>query len=154
MKAQPVFIHCSDLSHLDEVAEQLLQLGRSVAVWLFHGEMGAGKTTLIKQLCERLGVKNTVQSPTFSIVNEYDAGQNGLVYHFDFYRIKNETEAYDLGADEYLDSGEYCFIEWPEKIESLWPETYFSVYIQQEIDGSRNIRGRIEAGTLTDSQKP
>lgn len=140
MKAQSVVIHCSELSQLDRVAEELLQLGGSVSVWLFYGEMGAGKTTLIKRVCEQLGVRNTVQSPTFSIVNEYDAGAKGLIYHFDFYRIKTETEAYDLGADEYLDSGAYCFIEWPEKIESLWPETYFSVAIQQEADGSRSIR--------------
>ncbi|MPR32466.1 tRNA (adenosine(37)-N6)-threonylcarbamoyltransferase complex ATPase subunit type 1 TsaE [Salmonirosea aquatica] len=149
MNVQPLFIRCSDLTQLDAVAQQLLQLGGSVPVWLLHGDMGAGKTTLIKQLCERLGVRGTVQSPTFSIVNEYDAGKNGLIYHFDFYRIKNESEAYDLGADEYLDSGAYCFIEWPEKIESLWPETYFSVTIQSERDGSRSIRAMIEAGSLT-----
>jgi tRNA threonylcarbamoyladenosine biosynthesis protein TsaE len=140
MKAQSVDIHCSDLSQLDRVADQLLAWGISVPVWLFYGDMGAGKTTLIKRICEQLGVRNTVQSPTFSIVNEYDAGPKGLIYHFDFYRIKTATEAYDLGADEYLDSGAYCFIEWPEKIESLWPETYFSVAIQQEADGSRSIR--------------
>ena len=140
MKAQSVVIDCPDLSQLVRVADQLLALGGSVPVWLFYGAMGAGKTTLIKRICEQLGVQNTVQSPTFSIVNEYDAGPKGLIYHFDFYRINTETEAYDLGADEYLDSGAYCFIEWPEKIESLWPETYFSVAIQQEPDGSRNIR--------------
>lgn len=153
MKSQPVLIRCSDLSQLDQVAGQLLELGGSVAVWLFNGDMGAGKTTLIKQLCKRLGVKNTVQSPTFSIVNEYDAGQNGVIYHFDFYRIKSEIEAYDLGADEYLDSGAYCFIEWPDKIESLWPETYFLITIQQETDGSRSIRALIEADTLSDLPK-
>lgn len=131
----------------------MLQLGSAVPVWMFQGSMGAGKTTLIKQLCAQLGVKSPVQSPTFSIVNEYDAGKNGLVYHFDFYRLKNETEAYDLGADEYLDSGEYCFIEWPDKIESLWPETYFSVGIQEEADGSRSIRAECIAGTLTGSPK-
>jgi len=150
MKARSVFIRCPDLSQLDSVAEQLLQLGGSVPVWLFFGDMGAGKTTLIKRLCEQLGVQSPVQSPTFSIVNEYDAAEKGLIYHFDFYRIKTETEAYDLGADEYLDSGAYCFIEWPDKVESLWPETYFSINIQQETDGSRSIQARIEAGTLTD----
>lgn len=118
----------------------MLQLGADIPVWLFHGAMGAGKTTLIQQICARLGVQGTVQSPTFSIVNEYDAGENGLIYHFDFYRIKNETEAYDIGADEYLDSGAYCFIEWPDKIESLWPDKYFSVSIERQADGSRSIQ--------------
>ncbi len=154
MKAQSVVIHCPDLSQLDRVAVQLLALGGAVPVWLFYGDMGAGKTTLIKRVCEQLGVQNTVQSPTFSIVNEYDAGQKGLIYHFDFYRIKNEVEAYDLGADEYLDSGAYCFIEWPEKIESLWPENYFSVSIQQEPDGSRSIRAALQAEALPSLPKP
>lgn len=140
MKASPVFIQCPDVSYLDQVAEELLQLGGAIPVWLFHGDMGAGKTTLIQQICAQLGVQGTVQSPTFSIVNEYDAGENGLIYHFDFYRIKNETEAYDIGADEYLDSGTYCFIEWPDKIESLWPDIYFSVSIEQQADGSRSIQ--------------
>jgi tRNA threonylcarbamoyladenosine biosynthesis protein TsaE len=149
MNDQSVFIHCPDLLQLDRVADQLLKQGGSVPVWLFHGGMGAGKTTLIKRLCEKLGVRSPVQSPTFSIVNEYDAGQNGLIYHFDFYRIKSETEAYDLGADEYVDSGSYCFIEWPEKIESLWPETYFSVTIQQEADGSRGVRSELISETRT-----
>ena len=154
MKTSPVLMQCPDVSYLEQVAEKLLQLGGSVPVWLFQGDMGAGKTTLIKQLCAQLGVESAVQSPTFSIVNEYDAGENGLIYHFDFYRIKNETEAYDIGADEYLDSGEYCFIEWPDKIESLWPENYFSVSIQQESDGSRSIRASLEADTLAGLPKP
>ncbi len=149
MKAQSVFIHCSGLSELDLVAQQLLQLGGSETVWLFYGGMGAGKTTLIQRICQQLGVQKPVQSPTFSIVNEYDAGKNGLIYHFDFYRIKTETEAYDLGADEYLDSGAYCFIEWPDKIESLWPETYFSVTIREEADGGRGIQAEVIAKTLT-----
>lgn len=140
MKASPVFIQCPDISCLNQVAEELLQLGGAIPVWLFQGAMGAGKTTLIQQICAQLGVRGAVQSPTFSIVNEYDAGKNGMIYHFDFYRLKNEAEAYDIGADEYLDSGAHCFIEWPDKIESLWPENYFSVFIQQESDGSRSIR--------------
>ena len=140
MKASPVFIQCPDVSYLDQVASELLQLGSDIPVWLFHGDMGVGKTTLIQQICAQLGVQGRVQSPTFSIVNEYDAGENGLIYHFDFYRIKNETEAYDIGADEYLDSGTYCFIEWPDKIESLWPDSYFSVSIEQQADGSRGIQ--------------
>lgn len=147
-------MQCPDVSYLDQVAEKLLQFGGAVPVWLFYGTMGAGKTTLIQQICAQLGVRGAVQSPTFSIVNEYDAGKNGLIYHFDFYRLKNEAEAYDIGADEYLDSGAYCFIEWPDKIESLWPENYFTVSIQQESDGSRSIRAALHTDTLTSLPNP
>jgi len=83
--------------------------------------MGAGKTTLIKAVCEALGVKDTISSPTFSIVNEYRAADGKKIYHFDFYRIKSENEAYDMGYEDYFYSGAYCFIEWPEKIASLLP---------------------------------
>ncbi len=130
---------CPELSDLDRVASDLLELGSEVPVWLFFGEMGAGKTTLIKTICEKLGVESLVQSPTFSIVNEYVSDQGKPIFHFDFYRLKNENEAYDIGSEEYLYSGNFCFIEWPEKIESLWPPKYFDIKIKQEADGSRTI---------------
>jgi tRNA threonylcarbamoyladenosine biosynthesis protein TsaE len=133
----------SQLSELDSVAKQLLKLGRSTPVWLFNGSMGVGKTTLIKKLCDQLQVTSTVQSPTFAIVNEYETTHQKVVYHFDFYRIKNENEAYDIGVEEYLYSGDYCFIEWPEKIESLWPEHYFNIDIQQKEGGERVLHAEI-----------
>jgi tRNA threonylcarbamoyladenosine biosynthesis protein TsaE len=100
--------------------------------------MGAGKTTLIKTICRNLGVSDTASSPTYSIVNEYEY-PGGKVYHFDFFRIKNEIEAFDIGFEEYLDSGEYCFIEWPDMISNLWPLHYIRIRIDQDEDGSRII---------------
>jgi tRNA threonylcarbamoyladenosine biosynthesis protein TsaE len=110
------------LSQIEEVAQQLLE-GTSPRVWLFHGEMGAGKTTLIKAIAKQLGVAHTTASPTFSLVNEYSSPQ-GPVYHFDLYRLKNEREAFDFGIEDYLYSGHYCFIEWPDRIPKLLPESY------------------------------
>jgi len=100
--------------------------------------MGAGKTTLIKVLCENLGVTEPVTSPTFSIVNEY-RGPANTIYHFDFYRLKNQTEALDMGYEEYFYSGAYCFIEWPEKIPGLLPDRYVSVRIHVTGPNSRQI---------------
>ncbi len=143
MNAQSTLLSYSDLSELDRIAAELIRLGDGVPVWLFFGEMGAGKTTLIKKICEQLGVKNIVQSPTFSIVNEYASLAGKPIYHFDFYRLKNETEAYDIGVEEYLYSGSHCFIEWPEKIESLWPSQYFGLKIEQLPSSVRNIETHI-----------
>lgn len=97
-----------------------------------------GKTTLIKELCRQLGVKENVSSPTFSIVNEY-AAKEGNIYHFDFYRLKDEQEAFDFGYEEYFYSGEYCFVEWPEKIENLLPEDAVSISITANSEGERTI---------------
>ena len=116
----------SGLDELLKAAEQVLNFAGESRVFLFYGEMGAGKTTLIKALCEVLDVEDSVSSPTFSIVNEY-LGAGGIVYHFDFYRIKNESEEFDLGYEDYLYSGNYCFIEWPEKIPNLIPEKFVKV---------------------------
>ena len=108
-------------------------------VFAFYGKMGAGKTTFIKAICEALGVEDVVTSPTFAIVNEYaDAGGNP-VYHFDFYRIKNLKEAYDIGCEEYFYSGYPCFIEWPELVEELLPEDVVAVRIEVCDDESRTI---------------
>ena len=105
---------------------------------MFYGEMGAGKTTVIKSICEYLGVNGAVTSPTFSIVNEYEGGGKRL-YHFDFYRLKNQTEALDMGYEEYFYSGDYCFIEWPEKIPELLPEHYVSISIAVSENDVRNV---------------
>jgi tRNA threonylcarbamoyladenosine biosynthesis protein TsaE len=116
------------LDDLEEVAASLLANFPSSRIFLFFGEMGAGKTTFIKTLCAKLGVKEKVSSPTFSIVNEYES-INGAVYHFDFYRLKEQSEALDMGFEEYLDAANYCLIEWPEKIGNLWPPEYVKVDI-------------------------
>lgn len=106
-------------------------------VILFHGEMGAGKTTFIKQLCKTLGVTEATSSPTFSLVNEYQTIDNQIIYHFDFYRLKNEIEALDMGADDYFYSGNWCFIEWAEKIPNLIPEEHSVITIEVLPDGKR-----------------
>jgi len=117
------------LEELKDATEQLISFSGSEKIYLFYGEMGAGKTTLIKSLCESLGTKESVTSPTFSIVNEYQ-GESAKIYHFDFYRLKNQSEALDLGYEEYFYSGNYCFIEWPEKIPDLLPDHYIRVDVQ------------------------
>ena len=108
-------------------------------VILFSGEMGSGKTTFIKSLSKKLGVNTTTGSPTFSLVNEYQTIDNQTIYHFDMYRLKSETEAYDMGMDEYLYSGHWCFIEWAENIPNLIPENHSSINIRVLPDGKRNL---------------
>lgn len=108
----------------------------------FFGKMGVGKTTLIKELCAVLGVKDNVCSPTFAIVNEYSDRDDEPVYHFDFYRLKSVAEAYDIGYEEYFYSGCYCFTEWTEKVEELLPEHYVRVEIEEK-DGVRTLNAQI-----------
>jgi tRNA threonylcarbamoyladenosine biosynthesis protein TsaE len=127
------------LKDLDAVAEAIAERASKYRIWLFRGDMGAGKTTLIKAVGAALGVTETMSSPTFSIVNQYEAGANGSVYHFDFYRIRHEAEAYDIGADEYFYSGNPCFIEWPEKIPALIPAVHGSVTIESTDSTHRTI---------------
>ena len=115
---------------LAEAAQKFVDEMGENCVFAFYGKMGAGKTTFIKAICEALGVKDTVASPTFAIVNEYADAQGQPVYHFDFYRIKNLKEAYDIGCEEYFYSGFPCFIEWPEMVEELLPEDVVSVRIE------------------------
>lgn len=129
----------SGLENLPAAAEQILEVAGNNRVFLFYGEMGAGKTTLIKSLCALLKVEDTVSSPTFSIVNEY-VGDKVRVYHFDFYRIKNETEALDLGYEDYFYSGHYCFIEWPEKISNLLPEKFVELKLLETSENERLIK--------------
>ena len=101
-------------------SELLLSLSHAPSIWLFSGEMGTGKTSLIKELGKQLDTKQSVQSPTFSLVNSYETKDGKPVYHFDLYRLKNTAEALDIGIEEYLDSGHLCLIEWPEQAEELW----------------------------------
>lgn len=109
----------------------------------FFGKMGVGKTTLIKEICQQLGVIDNVCSPTFAIVNSYSTAQGDPVYHFDFYRLKNLDEAYDIGYEEYFYSNEYCFTEWTEKIEDLLPDHYVRVEIE-EINGVRTLTANLK----------
>ena len=141
MIAEPTTIHFKELDELQAVSSQLLQIGKDRPVWLFEGHMGAGKTTLIKALCQHLGVRTHVQSPTFSLVNEYESDKE-VIYHFDFYRIKDETEALDMGVEEYFDSGSFCFVEWPGKIESLWPMQYLMLHLSADESGMRILEVR------------
>jgi tRNA threonylcarbamoyladenosine biosynthesis protein TsaE len=122
----------NNLSELPGLAKKMLQSFGNQKIIAFYGEMGAGKTTIIKALCEELGVTDNVSSPTFSIVNEYRGIRGQKIYHFDFYRLKSQLEAYDLGYEEYLYSKAYCLIEWPEKIEELMPLEHESVTIKKE----------------------
>ncbi|MCX6184679.1 MAG: tRNA (adenosine(37)-N6)-threonylcarbamoyltransferase complex ATPase subunit type 1 TsaE [Flavobacterium sp.] len=126
------------LEDIQSIAQQLLA-NNSKKVILLVGEMGAGKTTLIKALVAALGVQNATSSPTFSLVNEYHTESNGPVYHFDVYRIKDETEAYDFGMDEYLYSGYWCFVEWPEKIPTLIPQEHSTIKIKALSDTTREL---------------
>ncbi|MGL4780353.1 MAG: tRNA (adenosine(37)-N6)-threonylcarbamoyltransferase complex ATPase subunit type 1 TsaE [Bacteroidales bacterium] len=124
----------------DTAREFIREMGDST-VFAFHGEMGAGKTTFIKALCEVLGVEDVINSPTFAIINEYRSDLTGeLIYHFDFYRINKIEEAYDFGYEDYFFSGSLCFIEWPEKVEELLPGDVVDVYISENEDGTRSIK--------------
>ncbi|WP_333695527.1 tRNA (adenosine(37)-N6)-threonylcarbamoyltransferase complex ATPase subunit type 1 TsaE [Flavobacterium sp.] len=123
------------LNEIEEVAEKVLQENPKKVI-LFHGQMGAGKTTFIKALAKKLGVINPTSSPTFSLVNEYET-PNGLVYHFDMYRLKNESEAFDFGIEDYFYSGHWCFVEWAENIPNLIPESRSVIRIEIAEDGKR-----------------
>jgi tRNA threonylcarbamoyladenosine biosynthesis protein TsaE len=126
-------------SGLEDVAHSVIERLDAFPVWLFHGEMGSGKTTLIKAIGRLAGVQDAMSSPTFSIVNEYETQAHTKIFHFDFYRIKHEAEAYDIGTEEYFYSGYPCFVEWPEKIPSLIPPRYAEVSIQVDSNTERTI---------------
>ncbi|MCR5039675.1 MAG: tRNA (adenosine(37)-N6)-threonylcarbamoyltransferase complex ATPase subunit type 1 TsaE [Bacteroidales bacterium] len=141
---QPKEFCVNSVEQLSEVSDYLLSLRNEADIIAFYGAMGAGKTTLIKNLCHKMGVTDEVNSPTFAIVNEYVTEEGESVYHFDFYRIKKIEEAYDIGFENYFDSGNLCLIEWPEMIEPLMPEKYIRVDIQQgETDAERIIECEI-----------
>ena len=132
-------IICKNKTELPQIASLLLESFPNDRFYAFFGNMGAGKTTLIKEICSILGVTDNVCSPTFSIVNEYINGEGSSIYHFDFYRINKEEEAYDFGYEDYFYSGELCFVEWPEKIENLLPEDAVTVSITEQPDGTREV---------------
>lgn len=125
---------------LDEAVQAIIEAGKAADIWLFMGQMGAGKTTLIKAICASLKVLDEVKSPTFSIVNEYLTATDDTLYHFDFYRLKNEEEAYNIGIEEYFYSGNICLLEWPERVEGLLPETFLRIDITENTDQSRTIK--------------
>lgn len=131
-------IKCN-LDNIAAAAEEFLEAIGDNTIIAFYGHMGAGKTTFIKALCDRLGVADTVCSPTFTIVNEYCAESGHPVFHFDFYRINSLKEAVDIGLDEYFYSDELCLIEWPEKIEELLPEETLKVTIELVDETNRTI---------------
>ena len=127
------------LDNIDAAAAAFLQQTGDCRHFAFYGAMGAGKTTFIKALCKALGVTGVVASPTFALVNEYNAGNNGMVYHFDFYRINKPEEVFDFGCEEYFASGGYCFVEWPEKAEIALPPDIYRVNIRELANGNREI---------------
>ncbi len=130
----------SDINELDSAAKWLLKKANNNKLFAFYGDMGVGKTTLIKALCQQLGSLDVATSPTFALVNEYHTNDDKLLYHFDFYRIKSKEEALDFGLEEYLSYDDYCFMEWPEKVEELLPENIIKVNISAKSDGSRIIK--------------
>lgn len=134
-------IKITSLNDIDNAAKAFVEAMDQNTVFAFYGKMGAGKTTFIKAVCEALGVTEVVNSPTFSIVNEYRSETIGeLIYHFDFYRIKKLDEVYDMGYEDYFYSGAVCFIEWPELIEELLPGDALKVEIAEQEDGSRIVK--------------
>ena len=128
-----------NIDDINNTAKEFIRLIDQNTVFAFHGEMGAGKTTFIKAICEELGVDDVINSPTFAIVNEYRPGSAELIYHFDFYRINKIEEVYDMGYEDYFYSGALCFIEWPEKIEELLPGETVNVTIRENEDGTRSV---------------
>ncbi len=133
-------VQVKDIEELPKVARQLLDSLDSKNLIAFYGEMGAGKTTFIKAICQELSVDQIVNSPTFSIVNQYETQKGEMVNHFDFYRLESYQEALDIGIFDYWDSGDLCLMEWPEKVEKLLPEdcVYLNI-IEDELSGMRTI---------------
>lgn len=132
-------ITINGLDSIRDAAKAFIEAMDDRTVFAFYGDMGAGKTTFIKAICEELGVEDVINSPTFAIVNEYRSDSDELIYHFDFYRINKVEEAYDFGYEDYLYSGALCFIEWPEKIEELLPSDIVNVTIKENEDGTRTV---------------
>ena len=131
------------LDDLARVADQLINYAENRKKWLFTGEIGAGKTTFIQRICQALGVKDKITSPTFSLINEYvftpEEGTSGLIHHIDLYRLKSLDEAIDIGIEDYLYDDNYCFIEWPQVIEPLWPEQVVEINLEIIDNSKRKI---------------
>lgn len=135
-----MILHIPSLQDVGKAAQAFLNATQQAnGVYTLYGEMGAGKTTFVKAVCEAMGVQDTVNSPTFAIINEYNKPSGEPVYHFDFYRLKHPDEAFDLGCEDYFASGRTCFIEWPEKIGHYLPDMCTRVDITVLPDGSRRI---------------
>jgi len=132
-------LEIESLKTINQTAQKFIDQIGDWTVFAFNGKMGAGKTTFIKSICETMGVKETVNSPTFSIVNEYEVADGRIIYHFDCYRITKIQEALDLGAEEYLYSGNLCFIEWSENIAPILPDSLVNVDIEEVENGKRNV---------------
>jgi len=132
-------LEIESLKTIQQTAQQFIDQIGNRTIFAFNGKMGAGKTTFIKSICETMGVKETVNSPTFSIINEYEAADGRIIYHFDCYRINKIQEALDLGAEEYLYSGNLCFIEWSENIAPILPDSLVNVDIEERENGKRNV---------------
>ncbi|MBF1392174.1 MAG: tRNA (adenosine(37)-N6)-threonylcarbamoyltransferase complex ATPase subunit type 1 TsaE [Prevotella histicola] len=133
-------ITIKSLDTIQETAKEFINRMGEGKVFAFYGKMGAGKTTFIKALCETLGVKDVITSPTFSLINEYTDGKGNSIYHFDFYRIKKLEEVYDMGYEDYFYSGNLCLLEWPELIEEILPENVIKVTIEEQADGTRKLK--------------
>lgn len=127
------------LDNLSKIASEIIASAENKTL-LFFGEMGVGKTTLIKEICKVLGVTDSISSPTFSLVNEYETSKKEKVFHFDFYRITDEEEALDMGIEEYFDNNDWCLIEWPKNIENLLPLDAVEIHLSTLNDGKRNIQ--------------
>ena len=138
-KIKKTELEIQSLNTIHKTAQEFIELIGENTVFAFNGKMGAGKTTFIKAVCEMLGVKETVNSPTFSIVNEYEGANGRIIFHFDCYRINKVQEALDFGAEEYLYSGNLCFIEWSENIAPILPESIVNVDIEETENGKRKI---------------
>ena len=138
-------LRINSLEDINSVAKQFIELvGERHRVFAMYGSMGVGKTTFVKAVCEELGVEDTINSPTFAIVNEYHTRKDQIVYHFDFYRIEDVQEAYDFGYEDYFYSQAMCFIEWPERIESILPSDVINLNFTEEEDGSRTIQVQMD----------
>ncbi|MBN1821590.1 MAG: tRNA (adenosine(37)-N6)-threonylcarbamoyltransferase complex ATPase subunit type 1 TsaE [Prolixibacteraceae bacterium] len=137
------FAKVKSKGELEAAAKNLIDAFKGQRIFALYGKMGAGKTTFIQAICKALRSEDYVTSPTFALVNEYTSSDLSPVFHFDFYRIKNIEEAFDMGYEEYMYSGNYCFIEWPEMIEPILPEEYVEVKIEVEEDETRLISANL-----------
>ncbi|MGB1284391.1 MAG: tRNA (adenosine(37)-N6)-threonylcarbamoyltransferase complex ATPase subunit type 1 TsaE, partial [Polaribacter sp.] len=126
------------ISELNHIAKEIIETTKSKTL-LFYGEMGVGKTTLIKEICKELGIEDVANSPTFSLVNEYHTANSEIIYHFDFYRIEDENEAYDIGIEDYFESKNWCFIEWPKNVENVLPLKTVEIHLSILDNHQRNI---------------
>ncbi len=136
-------IACNHLDQISESAKLIIDLCRDTKVWVFKGEMGVGKTTLIKEVCAQLGVLDRVSSPTYALVNEYEIKDGGKIFHFDFYRIEHLQEALEIGVEDYFYSGNYCFVEWAEKISEFIPDEFSLITIDKKDQEKRDIAVKV-----------